>query len=214
MGNLGSGKRLSAGLLEVLIKEYVKEATQALDEEALSPDDSMALQINSGRHGVVFTLYNADMIPLEREESFDNIVPAAIVGSINRETSGEIHAPVAVKGFGPYMYELAMEFDPSTGIFSDRGGRSDSAKGVWQKFMQRPDIEKKLLEPDLREDDDPNNPANYRFITRRKRDLSALIANHDRIRGIRKKLGDNTFTARILGAAADLFHKRMPRRGS
>lgn len=55
--------------------------------------------------------------------------------------AAEIKFSAAQKGYGPLMYELAMsDFGK---IMSDHGaGSSTSARGVWQKYDQRPDVKK------------------------------------------------------------------------
>lgn len=56
----------------------------------------------------------------------------------------------ATKGFGPLLYDIAIEEATKNGyaLVSDRRRVSDGAYAVWQKFYcDRPDIEKITLEP-------------------------------------------------------------------
>ncbi len=54
-------------------------------------------------------------------------------------------------GWGPLLYDVAMEVVGDAGIMADRGSLSDDAYNVWKYYMNsRPDVVKKQL-------DDPDN---------------------------------------------------------
>ena len=54
-------------------------------------------------------------------------------------------------GWGPLLYDVAMEVVGDAGIMADRGSLSDDAYSVWKYYMNsRPDVVKKQL-------DDPDN---------------------------------------------------------
>ena len=56
--------------------------------------------------------------------------------------AGEVKLSAAQKGYGPLMYQYAMS-DFAGGLFPDRGSTSQAARGVWQKYAARADVEKK-----------------------------------------------------------------------
>ncbi len=64
--------------------------------------------------------------------------------------AGEVKLSAAQKGYGPLMYQYAMS-DYAGGLFPDRGSTSQAARGVWQKYAARSDVEKKPF-------DDPKAP--------------------------------------------------------
>ena len=54
-------------------------------------------------------------------------------------------------GWGPLLYDVAMEVAGDAGLMADRGSLSDDAYNVWKYYMNsRPDVVKKQL-------DDPDN---------------------------------------------------------
>lgn len=57
-------------------------------------------------------------------------------------------ASIATTGFGPLLYELAVEWasQNGAGLTPDRTSVSTYAGRVWSKYMTRPDIEKKQLD--------------------------------------------------------------------
>lgn len=84
-------------------------------------------------------------------------IAKAIVGFISIKphegeawNAGEVKLSAAQKGYGPLMYQYAMS-DYAGGLFPDRGSTSQAARGVWQKYAARSDVEKKPF-------DDPKNP--------------------------------------------------------
>jgi hypothetical protein len=64
--------------------------------------------------------------------------------------AGEVKLSAAQKGYGPLMYQYAMN-DYAGGLFPDRGSTSPAARAVWQKYNQRADTVKKKF-------DDKKNP--------------------------------------------------------
>jgi hypothetical protein len=55
--------------------------------------------------------------------------------------AGEVKLAAAQKGYGPLMYQYAMN-DYAGGLFPDRGSTSGAARAVWQKYAQRADTKK------------------------------------------------------------------------
>jgi hypothetical protein len=75
-------------------------------------------------------------------------IAKAIVGYLVIKThegdcwnAGEVKLAAAQKGFGPLMYQYAMN-DYAGGLFPDRGSTSQAARAVWQKYDQRADTKK------------------------------------------------------------------------
>lgn len=67
----------------------------------------------------------------------------------------EVGTSAAKKGYGPLMYDIAMAL--SGGLISDRDAVSTSAKKVWNKYLQRSDVEKKPLDNIYDPDTPPKN---------------------------------------------------------
>lgn len=59
--------------------------------------------------------------------------------------AGEVKLSAAQKGYGPLMYQYAMN-DYAGGLFPDRGSTSPAARVVWQKYNQRADTVKKKFD--------------------------------------------------------------------
>ncbi len=55
--------------------------------------------------------------------------------------AGEVKLSAAQKGYGPLMYQAAMN-DYAGGLFPDRGSTSQAARAVWQKYDARADVKK------------------------------------------------------------------------
>jgi hypothetical protein len=65
----------------------------------------------------------------------------------------------ATHGWGPMLYDVAMEYVGDRGLMADRGGLSADAFAVWEKYMERGDVQKKQLDdeedtltPDIEKD--------------------------------------------------------------
>jgi hypothetical protein len=63
--------------------------------------------------------------------------------------ASEVYTSSAKKGYGPLMYDMAMEV--SGLLMSDRRSISDNAKSVWKKYKERSDVSKLKI-------DDVENP--------------------------------------------------------
>lgn len=55
----------------------------------------------------------------------------------------EVSLVSAVKGYGPLLYDVAMEYATMKGggLMADRHAVSDAALDVWKHYMRRPDVE-------------------------------------------------------------------------
>jgi hypothetical protein len=52
----------------------------------------------------------------------------------------------ALHGWGPLLYDVAMEYVGDDGLMADRGSLSKDAYNVWQVYMSRSDVQKKQLD--------------------------------------------------------------------
>ena len=52
----------------------------------------------------------------------------------------------ALHGWGPLLYDVAMEYVGDAGLMADRGSLSKDAYNVWQTYMSRGDVQKKQLD--------------------------------------------------------------------
>lgn len=81
--------------------------------------------------------------------------------------AGEVKLSAAQKGYGPLMYQFAMN-DYAGGLFPDRGSTSQAARKVWQVYNSRSDVEKKPFDnpkspktPDPIDDMEPARGTSY-----------------------------------------------------
>jgi hypothetical protein len=87
------------------------------------------------------------------------------IGRVHKDMYGNcldawnVRSSNAAEGFGPMLYDLAIEYatDTGSGLISDRGTVSPSARAVWEYYDQnRSDIEK--IQLDNRQDTFNNGP--------------------------------------------------------
>ncbi len=62
--------------------------------------------------------------------------------------SWEVMNSYARGGWGPFLYDVAMEYAGDSGITPDRGDTSADAQNVWAHYMRRPDVLKYDLTAD------------------------------------------------------------------
>lgn len=197
-----------------LLKEYIQLLLQekAINASAASRE-GLALLVTSRYRGTMCILYDPyaflelleekpwlkDGIPSSADINFKKYEP--IVGMIAFDNpdshkgqawgAKEILRSAAEKGYGPLMYDIAMAI--AGGIMSDRESVSNSAKGVWSKYLNnRSDVEAKQLDDyenpstETKEDDasvysgDPmtaDNPLNYAYFTKDGVDIDKLVQN-------------------------------------
>lgn len=68
---------------------------------------------------------------------------------------------MAFSGWGPMLYEVAMEIVGRKGITSDRRIVSPEARVVWEKFFRRQDIKKKQANQKCSRNFEPNSPMSF-----------------------------------------------------
>jgi hypothetical protein len=123
-----------------ILKKLLRESL--LDEAAFNinhlPEDA-ALFV--GPKGIDVTLYDPKT----------NAVYASLSASLRNVNLGyDVNSVAAEKGFGPFIYELAMmqASKKTKGLMPNRAGDiRGEAFNVWEKFYDRDDIEKKYIEP-------------------------------------------------------------------
>lgn len=136
-------KNIKTESIRKLVRKILKESE--INEEALRlknlPEET-ALFIREINQGYDFVLYN----PKKK-----NIY--ATITIVNRDYYGPdfyyVTAVAAEKGFGPFIYELAMMhvFDEKMGLMPQRDGDvREDAFSVWEKFYKRGDVKKNTLD--------------------------------------------------------------------
>lgn len=190
-----------------LLKEYVKEI---INERAVTTSDAISdglalATIQTSVNEWMYVLYDPKTLLAILHSSNDDVIENALEQS-NKYLKGmikifdghkdeawdaaEVTLSAADKGYGPLMYDIAMNIHGR--IMADRALVSPSAKGVWDKYLKsRPDVDKLRLdnvndpktiptEDDaaLYEPDEPNNPLNYAYQTKEAIGLERLDLNH------------------------------------
>jgi hypothetical protein len=187
-------------------KNHLRQLIRTILEAAFSNDQAaskgLALMIKQIKNGLTeYTLYDPkalrNFLAMNIEQVWNKAAAKSIIGTIvvSRHYSecwdgGEVVASAAESGYGPMMYELAMQDYPG-GLFSDRDSVSNAAKNVWKKFDQRTDVEK-LPFDDIRNPKTPpkeddckvkkgieNDYLNQSFKTHSSSNLSSLLAAHE-----------------------------------
>lgn len=115
----------------------------------------LALMKKSGPKGlIVYVVYVPKIIAaaLESGDITDEVTSKGIVGYLvvkphegDAWNAGEVKLAAAQKGYGPMMYQFAMN-DYAGGLFPDRVSTSSAARNVWKKYDQRGDVEKKKFD--------------------------------------------------------------------
>ena len=125
------------------LREYVKEL---LAEAAKGPRDlpaDISVKIDPDPHGVTITYTSSDggppsmysANPIVGEVMLEVLPPDEPLGPCGGAWMiGSTHA---TKGWGPMLYDVAMEYATMNGggIIADRGAVSPSARNVWDYYM-------------------------------------------------------------------------------
>jgi len=110
-------------------------------------DEAMLNSSNLPKETALFQ--GKDRIHLVLFNPIANIAYAVISASL-RGDNYDVDKVAAEKGFGPYIYELAMMMAnmKGKGLMADRGGDvRDEAFKVWMKFADRTDVKKQQIAP-------------------------------------------------------------------
>lgn len=82
-----------------------------------------------------------------------------------------LHA-FATHGWGPFLYDIALEYAGEYGMISDQRQSSPSAQAVWEYYKRsRPDVEKRLVSKD------EWSPEITAIVKREKPTIEALKAD-------------------------------------
>lgn len=100
----------------------------------------------------------------------------------------------ARKGYGPFLYDVAMAFSRDGGLMPDRTHVSALARRVWQRYAQRPDV---VVEPIQQKSscpthDDPDNPElDYVYRATRVPSQTTMLDRHfDMLQAVRDVFRD------------------------
>jgi hypothetical protein len=191
---------------------YLKELINTLTEEAVQPAKikSQGLALLRHRHEDMsaYVLYNPavayDVFTSgKKDEDGDPQIPKDVVTSgkfivgviathqPSHPSNGakEIKMTAAVKGYGPYLYDVVMGMEG--GLIPDRNSVSDKAKKVWGKYQSRSDVKHQELDdvenpktPDKADDSKvypggEKNPLNYSYTISRTPEAGELMARHE-----------------------------------
>ena len=134
----------------------------------------------------------------------------------------EIKMTAAVKGFGPFLYDVVMGMEG--GLIPDRNSVSGMAKKLWSKYQARSDVKHKKLDdfedpktPDPSDDakvyqsDDPDDPLNYSYTIARTPEAGELMARHEDLLDLLQRkfnFDDSTINGVLVGAADRYFFTR------
>ena len=142
-----------------LLREYIRELlTEAAKGPADLPD-GVYVGIKSGGNNVYVYYSQADG---KRLAELSPPVGRVVVSKPGRSPhsaqnpgsclgSWQVFSSQVSDGWGPLLYDVAMEVVGDAGLMADRNSLSDDAYNVWQYYMNsRPDVVKKQL-------DDPEN---------------------------------------------------------
>lgn len=149
-------KRNELEALRRVVRGVLKEAAATTQNAA---GNNLALMRRQAKGQTAYVLYAPAIVEqmLTSGDIDADQISKAIYGYISilphqgeAWNAGEVKLSAAQKGYGPLMYQYAMS-DYAGGLFPDRGSTSQAARGVWQKYNARADVEKKPF-------DDPKNP--------------------------------------------------------
>ena len=134
-----------------LLREYIREL---LTEAAGAPDnlpDDVYVRVRKGAAN--FEIFYSDV---EGNQLGTGLGTLPVSGYVNIMAPGSSGYPCsgawvvvgsgANHGWGPLLYDVAMEVVGSTGLIADRQSLSKDAFNVWQVYMSRGDVQKKQLD--------------------------------------------------------------------
>jgi len=135
-----------------MMKNLRKYIRMVLLEAMQANIDNFGLYKSEQGNSMHFVLYDAvSFVQTMKKEKKMIIDKSMILGNITvRKHEGwgpchdawEITSVAAVKGFGPTMYDIAMNHVPSKTLMPDRSSVSSSAKSVWKYYKNnRSDIQ-------------------------------------------------------------------------
>lgn len=146
-------KQKNNDVLSSFIKETLNQHLHdrsLLKESAKGPldlPDNMSVMIITRETGGTATFYDTTT-GKKRLEWVDNRFGGAIMWSKTWEGPNVVTlVNDTTPGFGPMLYDIAMEMAGSRGLMSDRRTVSTDAKIVWNYYdTKRPDVQKKQMD--------------------------------------------------------------------
>lgn len=139
----------------------------------LVPPDGTHIEIDSSDTGANIVISIVKDVPEAREvrkkrENYMQIVRTEVLGEEGKYV-WEVQGVKADHGYGPMLYDIAMEIIyliGGAGLMPDRDTVSDAARAVWAKYYNRKDINKKPLPKNWFEDEEiflRNRPNSLRY---------------------------------------------------
>ncbi len=137
-----------------LLREYIREL---LTEAAKGPEDlpegiHVCVSRGSDNAMIYYCYGNGEQIGTGIEpgvSGYVNIAGPDFAGGGRLPCLGawQVLGAGATAGWGPLLYDVAMETVGDAGLMADRGSLSDDAYNVWKYYLDsRPDVVKKQLD--------------------------------------------------------------------
>lgn len=139
-----------------LLREYIRE--MLLTEVAKGPEDLPEDVYVRVRKGIAnFEIFYSDVegnqlgtglgtLPVSGYVNIMAPGSSAYVSGASCSGAWVVVGSGANHGWGPLLYDVAMEVAGSAGLMADRSSLSEDAYNVWQVYMSRGDVQKKQLD--------------------------------------------------------------------
>lgn len=114
-------------------------------------------------------------VPLQQEENQSNAQTMGLMTFGQQGNYWKVGMVRATKGYGPLLYELAMEYATAhgSGLTADSTGSvSSDAQRVWAVFANRSDVSRKPLQTKF----GPDNPMSYIYSKQPSRTNGMMAA--------------------------------------
>lgn len=196
--------KLTLRKLRTFIRESLEE--QDLDERAMTSKDAgddLALMVDEQHDSIDLVLYHVDAMTkgIANDDDPDTLQDYVVAALQARQSDFdvpffEVRYVAAEKGWGPFMYDVAMSLTP--GLMPDRLSVSSDAKRIWDHYYnQRNDVKVTPLDRfnvKLKGDDVLDNGFSLKGPGP---DVSALRERHDpKLNDDVSYLGRRYFTSR------------------
>ena len=159
-----------------ILREYIRAlwTEAAMGPTDLPEDVYVAIKPTGGGTKVYYA--HEDGTRYKAEPKNWSVSPRGFVHFSHRSTkclgANEVIGSTAAQGWGPMLYDVAMELSGEQGLMADRESLSGDAYNVWLYYMNsRGDVQKKQLDT---EDNEltPNDDDNCGTVTARDHDDS------------------------------------------
>jgi len=151
--------------MKLLLENWRKYLNEAMKTAADLPEGVVVVVKDRGSHG--FSVYYAlrdspeqrlRAHDLDRQEAGIDIYGTVVVfeGDEPREDIWMVKSSTARDGFGPLLYDVALETAGESGLKPDTLDVSEDASAVWKHYdTQRPDVDSEML---------ARGPENYKIF--------------------------------------------------